>query len=156
MTKNFVFELTCTGTDPGIFVRGVQLSENFDKKKKKKKKKGGGVEKRRVVALFLLAEESIFQTFICIQVCFREGGVGHGKSLSTQIHRFHGRIDIVNVFGMGGMGVLPQKIFSFNGVKSCNSRQEKHENALKVRDWKLDSCHNLDKGKLEKRMTVPY
>ena len=48
------------------------------------------------------------------------------------------------------MGVLPQKIFSLNGIKSCNSRQEKYENALKARDWKLDSCHNLDKGNIVK------
>ena len=51
-------------------MRGVQLSENFDKQKIKKKKGGG---ERRVVALFLLAEEwfkSIFQTIICIQVGF--------------------------------------------------------------------------------------
>ena len=51
---------------------------------------------------------------------------------------------------MRGLGVLPQKIFSLNGVKSCYSRQEKYENALKARDWKLDSCHNLDKGNIEK------
>ena len=38
--------------------------------------------------------------------------------------RWPGRFDIVNVFGMGGMGVLPQKIFTLNGVKTCNSRQE--------------------------------
>ena len=62
-----------SGADPGIFVRGVQLSEIFDKQKKKKG--GGELEKRRVVvALSLLAEEwfkSIFQTSICIQVRFR-------------------------------------------------------------------------------------
>ena len=30
----------------------------------------------------------------------------------------------------GGLGVLPQHFFVFNGVKSCNSGQEKYENAL--------------------------
>ena len=30
----------------------------------------------------------------------------------------------------GGLGVLPQKIFVLNGVKSCNSKQEKYENPL--------------------------
>ena len=28
------------------------------------------------------------------------------------------------------MGVLPQKSFGGNGVKLCNSRQEKYENGL--------------------------
>ena len=50
----------------------------------------------------------------------------------------------------GGLGVLPQKIICFNGVKSLNSRQEKYENALSYKQWKLDSFHNLDKGNIEK------
>ena len=33
----------CSGADPGIFVRGVQLSGNFDKQKKKKKQKKNGL-----------------------------------------------------------------------------------------------------------------
>ena len=32
--------------------------------------------------------------------------------------------------GGGGLGVLPQTFFVLNGVKSCNSGQEKYENAL--------------------------
>ena len=49
-----------------------------------------------------------------------------------------------------GRGVPPQTIFSINGIKSCNSRREKYENALKARDGKLDSCHNSDKRNIEK------
>ena len=30
----------------------------------------------------------------------------------------------------GGLGGPPPKKFGVNGVKSCNSRQEKYENAL--------------------------
>ena len=114
-----IYSLIVTGADPGIFVRGggVQLSENFDKQKKKKKTEEEWFK-------------SIFQTIICIQVgfffFFFGGGGGKGMACpSLQIHRWHGRFDIVHVyvFGMGGLGVLPQKIFSLNGVKSCNSRQ---------------------------------
>ena len=36
----FLMMYIFTGVDPGIFVRGVQLSDNFDKQKKKKKKRG--------------------------------------------------------------------------------------------------------------------
>ena len=35
-----------------------------------------------------------------------------------------GSFDIVNVLGKG---VLPQKVFGLNGVKSCNFRQENME-----------------------------
>ena len=31
--------------------------------------------------------------------------------------------DIVNVSGRGGVGVVPQKMFSLNGILSCNSRK---------------------------------
>ena len=49
----------------------------------------------------------------------------------------------------GGLGVLPQNILGLNGVKSCNSRQDKYENQcpfIKAGDEKLDSFHNLYKG----------
>ena len=67
------------------------------------------------------------------------------KPLYTQTHSF----DIVEE----GSGVLPQKIFGLNGVKSCNSRQEKYENQcpfIKARDEKLGSFYNLDKGNIKK------
>ena len=32
--------------------------------------------------------------------------------------------------GGGGSGSSPRKVFCFNGVKSCNIRQNKHGNAL--------------------------
>ena len=66
---------------------GVQLFENVDKQKKKKQ--GGGGE-RRVVALFLLAEEWFNFPGNYLPTSLLSGGgggVGHGKSLSTQIHR---------------------------------------------------------------------
>ena len=50
------------------------------------------------------------------------------------------------MFGKGGLGV-PHTIFSLNGI---NYRQEKYEDALKASDGMLDSCHNLDKRKIEK------
>ena len=43
-------------------------------------------------------------------------------SLSLQTHEWHGSFDIVNVSGRGGVGVVPQKMLSLNGVKSCNSK----------------------------------
>ena len=57
------------------------------------------------------------------------GGVGHGKSLSTQIHRWHGRFDIVNMFGKGGLGVLPQKNFQ---LKWCKNRVILDKNNMKM------------------------
>ena len=45
------------------------------------------------------------------------------------------------------MGVVPQKMFSLNGVKSCNSRYKNMKMSYhKARDSKLDPFHNLDKG----------
>ena len=69
-----------TGADPGIFVRGVQLSLKFEEQKKKKKKKGrrrreneeyggggcGGSSPSAEVWF-----KSTFQTFIYIQVFVR-------------------------------------------------------------------------------------
>ena len=59
-----VHQLLCTGADPGIFVRGVQPSENFDKQKKKKKKtprkrrgRGRGLS---VTILLYLSESEIY------------------------------------------------------------------------------------------------
>ena len=42
--------------------------------------------------------------------------------------------------GGGGLGVLPQKYFGLNGVKSCNFRQNKHGNGtfMKARDSVYD------------------
>ena len=92
---------------------GVQLSGNFDKQKKKKKnkkgKKGGGG------GLWLFSfnfPDNYLHTSL-----FSGGGggvgvgvaAGHGMSLSTQIHRCHGRFDFVNVFGMGVWRSSPRK-----------------------------------------------
>ena len=76
--------INITGAGPGIFVRGVKLSENFDKQKKKEERK----RKVVVVQYFPTAEvwfKLTIQTIIYIQVYF---SVGHGllyncKPLST-------------------------------------------------------------------------
>ena len=67
-----------TGADPGIFVRGVQLSLKFEEQKKKKKKKREEGEKTKNTGgcggSSPSAEvwfKSTFQTFIYIQVYFR-------------------------------------------------------------------------------------
>ena len=54
-------DIIITGADPGIFVRGVQLSENFDKQKKKKKKRRRENGRRVVVVLSLIYIQVSFQ-----------------------------------------------------------------------------------------------
>ena len=104
---------------------GGPTFRKFWQAKKKKKKRGGD---RGLWLLSFLQKNGLNQFSRQLFAYkffffFLGGGLGHGKSLSTKIHRWHGRFDIVYVFGMGGLGVLLQKIFSLNGVKSCNSRQ---------------------------------
>ena len=60
----------------------------------------------------------------------------------------------------GGLGALPKKFFVLNGVKSCNSRPGKYENALSWKQgmgsWILFIQCNLNKGKYRESITVPY
>ena len=52
--------------------------------------------------------------------------------------------------GGGGLWVLPQKMFGWNGVKSCNVRQNKHGNSTfmkakdSVYDGRRDNPLNLE------------
>ena len=72
-----------TGADPGIFVRGVQLSENFDKQKKKEKGggqvRGGGGNERLWLFSFLQKNglnQFSRQLFAYVFFCFFFGGGG--------------------------------------------------------------------------------
>ena len=115
--------------DPGFWSGGVQLSENFDKQKKSKKKKGEYTKKTDgCSASFRSAEvffKSTFQTIIYLHTSlFPVEGWVFCIIASLFLHKYTD--DMVVVWG-GGLGVLHQKFFGLNGVKSCNSRPEKYD-----------------------------
>ena len=110
-----------SGTDPGIFVRGVQLSENFWQAKKKEK--GGGEGERKKMegcgGLFPAAEvhvwfESTYQTNIYIQVYFRGRGMVFCTIACPSLHNF----TVLILSGRGSGGPPPEK-FWLKHVKWC-------------------------------------
>ena len=104
------------GADPGIFVKG-----------------GGGSNFPKILTSKKKTEEewfkSIFQTIICIQSWFFFWGGGGGvRAWHVPLYKYtDDMVDLILYMYMclawGVWGSLHQKIFSLNGVKSCNSRQ---------------------------------
>ena len=99
---------------------------------KKKKKKGEEETKQGFGCSFTSAKlwcKSTFKTIVYIQIYFRTFiyiSVGNGLLYNCK----RGSFLYSKCVGEGGLGVLPQKIFGFNGVKSCKLRQKKYENVL--------------------------
>ena len=115
---------------------GVHISKNFDKQKKKNGKRENGI-KTRVVVVLSLSQKLDFQTdfyrqLFTYKVFFLVGHV-FCTIASPSLHKYTDDMVVLILFMCrgGGLGVLPQKFFfGLNDVKSCNSRQEKSENAL--------------------------
>ena len=128
-----------SGADPGILVRGggpTSRKSLTSKKKKKKKDRQKGKAGRFSITYTLEWPKSNS----AIETAFQTITFSSPRCFSPYPNKFYMAVfsnvkfvSDVTVGGGGVLGVLPQKLFGLNGVKSCHFRQNKHGNAF---SWK--------------------